>query len=91
MKVLVTQSCLTLCDPMDLWPARLLILQARVLKWVVILFSSGSFQPRDQTRVSCIAGRFLRHQGSLGGEVQGKRSGGHGLCLPVHILQGCVD
>ena len=33
----------------DLW-----ILQARILEWVVISFSRGSSQPRDQTRVSCI-------------------------------------
>ena len=25
------------------------ILQARLLKWVAMLFSKGSFQPRDQT------------------------------------------
>ena len=35
------------------------ILQARVLEWVAIPFSRGSFQPRDQTRVSYIAGRFF--------------------------------
>ena len=31
------------------------ILQARSLEWVVISFSRGSSQPRDQTQVSCIA------------------------------------
>ena len=43
------------------------ILQGRLLEWVAISFSRGSSQPRDQNRVSCIAGRFyynLRHQGS---------------------------
>ena len=35
------------------------ILQARILEWVAILFSSGSSWPRDQTRVSCIAGEFF--------------------------------
>ena len=35
------------------------ILQARILEWVAIPFSSGSSQPRDQTRVSCLAGRFF--------------------------------
>ena len=34
------------------------ILQARILEWIAI-FSRGSFWPRDQTRVSCIAGRYL--------------------------------
>ena len=35
------------------------ILQARILEWVAIPFSRGSSQPRDQTLVSCIAGRFF--------------------------------
>ena len=35
------------------------ILQARILEWVAIPFSRGSSQPRDQTQVSCIAGRFF--------------------------------
>ena len=34
------------------------ILQARTLEWVAILFSRRSSQPRDQTQVSLIAGRF---------------------------------
>ena len=34
-------------------------LQARILEWVAIFFSRGSSQPRDQTQVSCIAGRFF--------------------------------
>ena len=35
------------------------ISQARVLEWVAISFSRRSSQPRDQTQVSCIAGRFF--------------------------------
>ena len=35
------------------------ILQARILESVAIPFSYGSSQPRDQTQVSCIAGRFF--------------------------------
>ena len=35
------------------------IFQARVLEWVAISFSRGSSQPRDQTQVSCIAGRHF--------------------------------
>ena len=35
------------------------ILQARILEWLVIFFSRGSFQPRDWTQVSCIAGKFF--------------------------------
>ena len=56
----VTQSCPTLCDPMDYSPPGSSvhgILQARVLEWVAISFSRGSSGPRDQTQVSHIAGR----------------------------------
>ena len=35
------------------------ILQARTLEWVAFPFSRGSSQPRDQTQVSHIAGRFF--------------------------------
>ena len=35
------------------------ILQARILEWVAFPFSRGSSQARDQTQVSCIAGRFF--------------------------------
>ena len=53
----VTQSCLTLCDPVDCsLPGSSVhgILQARILEWVAISFSRGSSQPRDQAWVSCI-------------------------------------
>ena len=56
----VTQSCPTLCDPMDCsLPGSSVhrIFQARVLEWVAISFSRGSSQPRDRTQVSCTAGR----------------------------------
>ena len=35
------------------------IFQARILNWVDISFSMGSSQPRDQTWISCIAGRYF--------------------------------
>ena len=35
------------------------ILQARILEWVAFPFSRGSFQPRNQTQVSLITGRFF--------------------------------
>ena len=56
----VAQSCPTLCDPMD---CSLLgfsvhgIFQARVLEWVAISFSRGSFWLRDRTQVSHIVGK----------------------------------
>ena len=56
------QSCLTLCNPMDCSltgsPVHG-IFQARILEWVAIPFSRRPSQPRDQTQVSCIAGRFF--------------------------------
>ena len=95
MKVKVTQSCLTLCNPMDCpWNSpgqksgvgNLSLLQGifptqglnphlphcrwilyqlshqgspRTLEWVAYLFSRESSWPRNQTGVSCIAGRFF--------------------------------
>ena len=62
VKVLVSQSCPTLCNPMDCsLPGSSVngIFQARILDWVAIPFSSGSSQPRVQTWVSCITGRFF--------------------------------
>ena len=61
VKVLVTQSCLTLCDPMACGPPDSSahgILQAKTLEWVAIPFREPS-QPRDQTQVTCIAGGFF--------------------------------
>ena len=62
---LVTQSCLTLCDPLDYsLPGSSVhrISLARILKWVAISSFRGSSQPRDWTHVSCvscIAGRLF--------------------------------
>ena len=61
----VAQSCLTLCDPMDYTVHG--ILQATVLEWVAVPFSKRSSQPRNQTQVSLIVGRFFTscsHRGS---------------------------
>ena len=62
IKVLVVQSCPTLCDHTNCsLPSSSVygILQARIMKWVAIPFSRGSSQPRDRTWVSCIRGRFF--------------------------------
>ena len=51
-----------LCNPMDCSPPGSSvcgILQARILECVAMPFSRGSSRPRDQTWISCIAGRFL--------------------------------
>ena len=58
MSVLVTQSCLTLCNPTNCSPSGSSvhgILQTRILKWVAIPFSRRSSRPE----VYCIADRFF--------------------------------
>ena len=59
---LVTKSFPTLHDPMDWSPPGSSvhgIFLARLLEWVAIPFSRGSSQLRDQTQVSCFAGRIF--------------------------------
>ena len=62
VKILVTLSCPTLCDPMDCslsGSSVCGILQARILEWVAISFSRRSSRPRDWTQISCAAGGFF--------------------------------
>ena len=50
------------CDPVDCsLPGSSVhgISEARILEWVAISFSRVSSWPRNQTQVSCIAGRFF--------------------------------
>ena len=56
----VAQSCPTVCHPMHgNLPGSAVhgIFQARILERAAISFSRGSSQPKDRTRVSCIADR----------------------------------
>ena len=60
VKVSVTQSCATLCDPMDCSPPGSYvhgIFQARILEWVA--FSRGSSKTTDQICICCFAGGYL--------------------------------
>ena len=63
----VTQSCPTICDPIDCsLPGSSVhgISQVGILEWVAIPFSRGSSQPRDRTHVlgvSCIGRWILYH------------------------------
>ena len=60
--VWVTQSCPTVCDPMDYGPPGSSvheILQARILAWCAIPFSRESSQPRSQSRACCTAAWFF--------------------------------
>ena len=61
-KVSVTQSCLTLFNPMDCSPSGSSVhgdSPGKILEWVAITFSRGSSQPRDGTQVSCTVGGFF--------------------------------
>ena len=54
--------CLTLYNPMAYRPPGSSIhgiSQKRILEWAAISFSRASSWPRDQTRISCTAGRFF--------------------------------
>ena len=56
------QSWPTLCDPMDCSPPDSSvhgILQVRILEWVAMPSSRGSFRPKDWTHISGIAGWFF--------------------------------
>ena len=71
MHAKLLQSCLTLCDSMDysLPGSSVCGLQARILEWIAMPFSRGSYQSRDQTCVSyipCIGRQVLFHQCHLG-------------------------
>ena len=71
--------CPTLCDPMDCSPPGSSVhgvLQARILEWVAISSSRGSYWSRDQICVSCICRRILYHW------AHGKHTGYY--CLPLN-------
>ena len=62
VKVLIAQSYLPPCSPIDCSPPGSSvhgILQARILEWVAMSFSRGSSWPRDWTQVSHITSRFF--------------------------------
>ena len=72
LKVKFSQSCPTLCDSKDYTVRG--ILQARLLQWETFSFPRGSFQPRDQTQVSCITRRFFTSWASRGAQEYWSRS-----------------
>ena len=62
MLCFIAQSCPTVCNPTDCSPPGSSvhrILQARILEWVAMSSSRRASQPRDQTQISCIVGRFF--------------------------------
>ena len=52
----------------------------RILEWVAQSFSRGSFQPRNQTGISCIAGGFFTSQATREAHLQD---------MPVQIMHHC--
>ena len=57
-----SQWCPAVCDLMDCSPPGSSvhgILQARIVEWVAMPSSRRSSWPRNQTKVSCVAGRFF--------------------------------
>jgi len=70
----VTQSCPTLCNPMDCsLPGFSVhgIFQAKILEWGAISFSKGSAQPRDQ------AGSLALQVDALPSKAPGKPGNGN--------------
>jgi len=62
MKLLAAQSCLSLCEPINYNAPGFSVkrnLMVRILKWIVIPFSSVSSWHRDWTQVSSIACKFF--------------------------------
>ena len=58
VSLLVAQSCLSLCGPMDCnppGPSVHGILSARIMEWLANPYPVGSSQSRDRTLVSCIS------------------------------------
>ena len=68
VKVLVTESCLTLCDHIDCSPPGFSvhgIIQARILELVAISFSKESSPPRDRIWVSYTADRLFTNWATM--------------------------
>ena len=89
------QSCLTLCDPVDCSrqaPLSMGILQARMLQWVAISFSRGTFPTQGwNPHFLCL---LPWQEGSLPLEAPGKQVAegvwGRGGCMKrVCQFQGC--
>ena len=67
----------------------------RILEWVAYLFSSGSSWPRNWTRVSCIAGRFLtdpaiRESPVPKPNIKGQKVGGGSILGNLHPFPNIV-
>ena len=87
------QLCLTLCDPMDCSSPGFSvhgIFQVRILEWVSIFCSRGSFCCRDQTCISCVShtGRQILYLWATWGDHQTHNTSQNILDLfPVLIVK----
>ena len=87
--VLVTQSRLTVCDPMDCSPPGSSVDRnspGKILEWVTMPSSRGSSPPRAQTQVSGVASGFFTISATR--EAQNKKLGPHKGFLPGRASQG---
>ena len=71
-EVKVSESCPTLCDPMDYTVHG--ILQARILEWVAFLFSRGIFPTQGLNPALLHCWRILYQLSHRGNQSNGKNS-----------------
>ena len=84
----VTQLCSTLCEPMDYSPPGPSvhgISQARILEWVAIPFSKGSFQPRNWTHIFCVS--CITRRIAILSEIAWVELQSHRLCRSKEVLK----
>ena len=62
------------------------IVQTRILEWVAILFSKGSFWSRDQTRVSYIAHGFFTFWATREAQVPLKKAKSSSSCQNISCI-----
>jgi len=93
-KVKVAQPYLTLCDPMDGSSPGSSVhgtLRARKLEWAAVPFSMAPSQPRDQTQVSSIEGRFFTswapREAQYTRKNTAKFSTGPDMCMSVTLQE----
>ena len=86
-----TQSCPTLCSPLDCSPPDTFvhgIFQARILEWVSVSFSRGSFQPRMEPTSPALAGRFFTPEPP--GKTQARRHEGEVMWWQMEVAWHCL-
>ena len=59
VRLFVTPRIVACQGPLSIGRPRQHLVLSKILEWVAILFSRESSQPKDWTRVNCVAGRFF--------------------------------